>query len=376
MSFVSLSDEELLATLDAVERFGRTEAARHLDISYRALTHRLNSVTSRNLSGDYLGGPLPAGMVMGKVTVQRERDGSVVREWQRQNPQADDLTAIFEELTTAMQKGITPLPAIDTPLTTHLDLLTLYPVVDVHLGMYAWAKESGENYDLDIAKNEFLASTTELMSLSPNSDTALIVVLGDFFHADNNNAQTEKSHNHLDVDGRHDKVLHLGAELILWQIDMALQKHRHVIVKVMRGNHDPYASKALAMALYFRYLNNGDDRVTIDRSPMDMWSFQWGKNMLSFTHGDNVKASQMPGKMAALEPVMWGLTKFRYGFSGHFHKSVKFTDENNGAISETLPAFTAKDAWNRSMGHASLRSIVSQTFHLDKGRKFGNFVNI
>lgn len=376
MNFISLPDDELLDTVKAVEELGVSGAARALGLSRRAVTHRLASATSRNLLGEYLGPVLPPGRVMGKVTRQYERDGSVSREWQRQHPDAEQLEELFDQLTAVMQKEITPVAKIAEPEHVTLgEFLTMYPVVDVHLGMYAWAKESGENYDLDIAKDQFQSSVTDLFRASPNSEEALIVVLGDFFHADNNNAQTERSHNHLDVDGRHDKVLHLGGELIIWMIEYALTKHRYVTVKVMRGNHDPYASKALGMALWFRY--QGNERVNIDRSPLDMWSFKFGKNMLSFTHGDNIKAGQMPGKMAALEPVMWGETLYRYGFSGHFHRTKSFgADENNGAISEILPAFTAKDAWNRSMGHASQRTISSHTFHVENGRKFVNQVNI
>lgn len=374
--FIGLPDETLLETMEAVERLGSFgAAARELGISRRAVSHRMASATSRNLTGEFLGGKAPDGYHIGKVTRQYNGDGSVAREWPRYQPDADMLANVFDELTAIMQKDVTPLVPITPPDNVELDLLALYPVVDVHLGMYAWAKESGENYDLPIAKDQFLRSTTRLMSMTPDAYEALIVVLGDFFHADNNNAQTERSHNHLDVDGRHDKVLHAGAELIIWMIDMALQKHHKVTVKVMRGNHDPYASKALAMALWFRY--EGNERVNVDRSPLDMWSYQFGQNMLSFTHGDNIKADQMAGKMAALEPVMWGLTTYRYGFSGHFHKTKQIAeDESNGAISEVLPAFTAKDAWNRSMGHASQRTIVSMTFDASKGRQYKTFVNV
>lgn len=373
--FIGLPDETLLETMDAVERLGASGAAKELGISRRAVTHRMASATSRNLTGEFLGGKAPDGYHIGKVTRQYNGDGSVAREWPRYQPDADMLANVFDELTTIMQKAITPVPAIDRTERSTLGLLSLYPVVDVHLGMYAWAKESGENYDLPIAREQFVTSVSKLMSVTPNSYEGLIVVLGDFFHADNNNAQTERSHNHLDVDGRHDKVLHVGAELIIWMIDMALTKHEKVTVKVMRGNHDPYASKALAMALWFRY--EGNDRVEVDRSPLDMWSYQFGANMLTFTHGDNIKAEQMAGKMAALEPVMWGATKYRYGFSGHFHRmKTVAVDEQNGAISEVLPAFTAKDAWNRSMGHASQRTIVSMTFDAVKGREFKNYVNV
>lgn len=374
--FVQNTDDELRATLELVEQHGKSEAARMLGLSRRAVDHRLANATSRNLTGDYLGPVAPAGTSIGKVTRHVDASGATIQEWQRFFPNAEAMEELYDEIVQRMAQEIKPAPAYSVPdLILRPERLMLYPIVDVHLGQYSWAKESGENYDLDIAKAQFIAADDELtsMALSGSAGQALIVVLGDFFHADNNDAVTHRSGNHLDVDGRHDKVLHLGVELLIRKIETAKMMHNHVTVHVTRGNHDPYASKTLATALFFRY--QGDPRVTIDRSPKDLWPFQWGFTMLGFTHGDNVKAEHMPGVMAAQEYVMWGETKFRYGYSGHYHKSRKGqpgepkADERYGAIYEILPAFTAKDAWNAAMGHTSQRSVVAKSFDTGTGLK-------
>lgn len=366
-----LSDDVLLETVQAVKEAGSMrKAAKLLGLGDTTVRDRMKQATRRKLTGEFLGDKLPEGYILGKVTSLVSEDGTKM-EWQHKLPVLEAVQDQIAELIEAMGKEITPLPIVDLAQTATDDsLLTVYPVADVHLGQFSWGKETGENYDLTIARSQFQGSVTRLVSMSPPAGTGLIVVLGDFFHADNNNAQTERSHNHLDVDGRHDKVLHAGVELIIWMIDMALQKHSQVVVHVSRGNHDPYASRALGTALYFRYQNN--PRVTIDRNPHDLWVYQWGTTMLAFTHGDNVKAEQMPGVMAGQEPVMWGQTKYRYAYSGHYHRSKKgpASDEANGAIWEILPAFTAKDAWNRSMGHNSLRAIVSKTFGLTTGLEY------
>lgn len=373
----TLTDDELLAVVQAVEEYPTKQAAADaLGLPRKTLTDRLEVATRRNLTGAFLGGALPPGYTMGRVTSLVAPDGTKM-EWQHKMPDAEKMEALFDHLMEAFNKERTPIDLVPDPaIEVWENYLTTYPIVDVHLGLYAWSKETGENYDVTIARDQFLKTTTSLMRLTPPSETALIVVLGDYYHADNNNAVTERSGNHLDVDGRHDKVLFVGAELAIWTIDMALAKHHNVVVKVMRGNHDPYASKALTMTLWFRYQNN--PRVTIDRSPVDLWSYEYGKNMLSYTHGDNVRAEDMPGVMAAYEPEMWGRTAFRYGFSGHYHKVKKgpLSDEKHGAIWEILPAFTAKDAWNKSMGHSSHRGLQAITFHKDEGRKFTNYVTI
>lgn len=376
---MSMSDEELLIRLDAYKRTGSySAAAKELDINESNVRRSVRLATRRNLTGEFLGGPLPAGYMAGKMTVQRDGEGYVKNEWLRMHPDVDLVEQHIDDLIESMTKSLTILPEVPFAgfAAMEEDWLTLYPVVDVHLGLYAWAKESGANWDIDIAKTEFMTNYANLINMSPYSGTALIVPLGDFFHADNNNAETERSHNHLDVDGRHDKVLFLGTELIVWMVDMALQKHEKVIIHVNRGNHDTYASKALTLALWFRY--QGNSRVTVDRSPKDLWVYQWGKTMLGFTHGDKVKAEDTPGVMAAYYPEVWGQTTHRYSYSGHFHrnKSSLGGDERHGVQWNVLRAFTAKDEWNYSMGHASLREIVSLTFDRDGGRKFANFVDI
>lgn len=372
-----LADDVLLETIEAVKEAGSMrKAATALGIDEKTVRYRMKQATSRKLTGQFLGGALPEGYVLGKVTSLVTADGTKM-EWQHQHPTLMALHDQIEDLIEAMGQQITPLPLVDmTMQATDAQLLTVYPVADVHLGQFSWGKETGENYDLKIAVDQFHRSVTKLVERSPLSGTAVIAVLGDFFHADNNDATTARSKNHLDVDGRHDKVLYAGVELIIWMIDLALQKHEKVIVHITPGNHDEYASKALGTSLYFRY--QGNPRVVVDRNPHDLWTYQWGSTMLAFAHGHKVKAEDMPGVMASQEPVMWGQTKYRYAYSGHYHrvKAGPMKDEKHGAIWEIVPAFTAKDAWNRSMGHNSLRSIMSKTFGYATGLEYTTQVQV
>lgn len=374
---IALTDDELLERVELVKKLGSVRAAaRALGVNESNVRRALERATRRNIDGTWLGDPLPEGYLMGKVTRQYNGDGSIKNEWQRQLPTVEEVQRLCDELIEKMGDKITPLPPIDGPVDTVERWLTLYPVVDVHLGALAWGKETGADYDLHIAEEQFKASVSKLYNYSPNSSVALIEILGDFFHADDDDAQTHRSHNHLDVDGRHDKTMSIGIELILWHIDMALQKHQVVYVHANKGNHDERSISALLLALYYRYQNN--PRVIIDRSPKNLWVFQWGLNMLAFTHGHLLKAEDMPGAMAAQFPEIWGQTKYRFGYSGHYHKFKKMLggDERYGARWEILPAFTEKDAWNAAMGHSAQREIVSITFDTELGRQFSTFVTV
>lgn len=362
-----LPPDELQRRYDAYLKHGTySGAAAELGVSESNVRRAVKVAVSKNMGGDFVGETLPEGYTMGKVTRLVGPEG-IMMEWQHQLPDVEAVQEAIDTLIAAMQADITPLPSIERTERAMSGDLTVYPIADVHLGQYSWAKEVGHSYDLDIAKAQYLRSVGRLMSLSPNSEEGLVVLLGDFFHADNNDATTHRSGNHLDVDGRHDKVLHAGTELAIWTIDMALAKHERVTVHVSKGNHDEYAATALGMALWFRY--QGNERVVIDRSPAELWTKQWGKTMLAFTHGHQIKAEDMPGVMAAYEPEIWGNTEFRYGYSGHFHRSKKgpLSDEKHGATWEIVPAFTEKDAWNKAMGHASQRGLLSKTFNRNEG---------
>lgn len=368
----ALSDDELLYRV-AVYREHRTyrKAAAVLGIDESSLRASVEKASSRNLTGDFLGGKPAEGYSIGHVTRYVNDEGRVA-EWQRHNPDEDAVRRFYDELMEAFKQEITPLPSIEVvdPGRGDPDLLTLYPIVDVHLGQHSWAAEVGEDYDLKIATAQLKSTVSDLVLQSPLSEKALIVFLGDYFHANDNEAQTKKSKNHLDVDGRHDKVQHKGIEIAVWIIELALQKHSFVEVHICRGNHDEDAARTLREALFWRYQNTS--RVTIDLSPRELWVYQHGKTMLGFTHGDKLKAEEMPGAMAGQYGVMWGDTIYRYGYSGHFHRSKKGpkSDEKHGAIWEIFPAFTAKDAFNASIGGSSLRTLVSKTFSKERGLRF------
>jgi hypothetical protein len=372
-----LTDNELIERVELVRKLGSASAAaRALGINESSVRRSLVTATRRNLDGEWLGPVLPEGYEMGKVTRHYKKDGSVEQEWQRQHPTIEAVREMCDELIEKMSVAITPIQEISLQSPTTANWLTLYPIVDVHFGQLSWGKETGADYDLKIAQEQYKATVSKLMLCSPNSYACLIEALGDFYHADNDDAETHRSHNHLDVDGRNDKVQYLGTELLIWHIDMALAKHEIVYVHISRGNHDDMSAKSLARSLYFRYQNN--PRVIIDRTPKELWVFTWGKVMLGFTHGDRIKAADMPGKMAALYPEIWGVTMHRFAYSGHYHKAKKgpLGDEMNGVEWEILPAFTEKDSFNASMGHSSKRELRSITFDAEEGRLFSTFVNV
>src|SRR5690606_23103665 len=87
------------------------------------------------------------------------------------------------------------------------DLLTVYPIGDPHIGMLSWPEETGENWNLDIARQVHCDAMTALVDSAPRSETALVVNLGDALHFDSLEAKTPRSGHLLDADGRYAKVV-------------------------------------------------------------------------------------------------------------------------------------------------------------------------
>lgn len=62
------------------------------------------------------------------------------------------------------------------------DLCSLYPLMDVHFGMQAWGRETGEtNYDMKTAAGDMSYAFDKLDARTPASKQAVLVIGGDFF---------------------------------------------------------------------------------------------------------------------------------------------------------------------------------------------------
>lgn len=379
---MTIHSKDLEQTIEVYNATGQnqSETARQLNIARSTLQHRLQLAAQRGLLGPTDGRVSPGFLITGKTTLYRpsrsgDDEGEVVLEWVRTQAERKSL----DDILSYIKDAFSTLPArVDFPVAPALvssDLVTVYIVADLHLGMYAWDEETGHNYDLMIAERLLTESMEELVAGSPPSHTAIILNLGDFFHSDSDENRTRRSGNALDVDTRYAKVLKSGVTLKVRLTEMALQKHQEVIVRDLKGNHDPYAALALSIATdaYF----HKEPRVLVDTSPSPFWFYKWGKVMLGATHGDMAKAVDMPQIMASKEPKMWGDTIYRYSYSGHLHNKQKLPPkEGKGAEVEVFQTLAPRDAWGDSMGYGAGRSMVSITHHKEYGEKMRLTVNV
>lgn len=244
------------------------------------------------------------------------------------------------------------------------DLLTIYPLGDPHIGMYAWAQEAGEDFDCDIARQDLTNAMGHLVAASKPSRECIVLNVGDFFHADDPSNATPQNKNPLDVDGRFERVLSLGLFLMVDLIDMALHKHEIVRVRNLPGNHDP--KTVVPMSLFLLAWFRNEPRVIIESSSQMFQYYRFGKCLFGFTHGHKIrKAEELGALMAVDRPEDWGVTEFRYWLHGHYH--IKRLLEVMGCTVECVRNLPPNDAWHQHEGYRSGRDMMAITYHKDHG---------
>jgi hypothetical protein len=270
----------------------------------------------------------------------------------------DDIKGHFETLKTQAHK-------VTAPKHTDADCLTLYPLADLHLGLLSWGRETGVDWDITIALEQYRAAMERLSLASPASNTAIILGGGDLLHSDSFKPLTPLSANLLDVDGRFPKALKAAIDLLVFQVDLARQKHANVIVRILPGNHDVTSAIAVTYALEAWYRN--EPRVTVDVDPGLFWFYRHGKTMLGATHGHAAKAQDMPMIMANRRALDWAASLFRYIHLFHIHHKTKLAFEGGGVFAESHQSPAAQDAYHYGKGYLSGRSLPSITYHKEHG---------
>ena len=328
------------------------------------MRYRLQVAASKGISAN--SPPPPDGFRTQGVSTLYDADGEVRARWVKDRLDADKQ----EQLARAAIDGLLEpvygkAKPKNPPKTDTKDILSLYPIADCHLGMYAYRKETGEDYDLEKGELAILGAMEQSVDSTPSSDQAIIAQLGDFLHMDDSKNVTPGSGHQLDVDTRFTKVVEVGVRALRHAVDMALEKHKAVRLIIRPGNHDP-SSTPLLRAAMCGYFHN-EPRVTVDDCLLPITAFQFGKTLLGFTHGDRPKPAGMVGCLSTDYRALWGNSTHCYIHHGHLHNRRVFEEQE--CLVECHRAITAKDRWTAEMGFRSGRDMQAITYHHETGER-------
>jgi len=373
--FATVRDHEILDTIE--EHGTQVLAAKALGISTRSVERCIQRLkiraARRGMSPEHdMVHMVPDGFIVKGVSTYYNRDGRPSGQWVKSTQDKRNARDIQEAFLDAFKDDIVRV-APTNPGTQEPDerLLNTFVYGDPHIGQRSWWEETGHDHDLHNAEQLFTKAHDDLVERSPAATTALILNLGDYFHADDGQNRTMRSGHHLDVDGRYQKVRRVGFRILRSMIQMCLRRHHKVVVWNIIGNHDDYSAVDLSLWLQVAYEN--EPRVHIETSANKFYYLQFGKVMLAATHGDTVRQEQMLGIMAADQPAMWGQCQYRYAHMGHVHhKSLR---DLPGVSVETHRVLQPSDLWAHNAGYRSQRDAQCITYHWDHGEYARTIVN-
>ena len=161
------------------------------------------------------------------------------------------------------------------------------------------------------------------------------------------------------VQGNHDfeRMFYAGEVL-------AAIYHNNKNVIVVQGNHDFELMFYAGEVLDAIYKNNKN--VTVDNSLDARKYYEYGINMIMFTHGDKEKTQELPLLIATEQPEMWSRAKVREINCGHKHKEM--LNEYMGTKVRFIPSICGNDLWHKTQGYiGTLRCGQAYIWNKNRG---------
>jgi hypothetical protein len=264
-------------------------------------------------------------------------------------------------------------PHIDYPKREDGHLLIINPA-DVHIGKFADSLETGEDYNIEIAKERVREGVKGILRNAEGYpiEKILFCIGNDILHTDNVGGSTTKG-TPQDTDGKWFRHFTEALELYVEIVEMLIQIAPVDCVHSM-SNHDYMSGFHLAHALKSWYRNT--DAVSVDAEPKHRKYYSWKNSLIGLTHGDGAKLNNLPLHMAQEEPIMWANTKYRYWYLHHLHHKQRYkfmsSFDNIGVTVEFLRSPSGSDSWHYQKGYTGSIKAVEGFIH----NKYGQIAHL
>lgn len=290
----------------------------------------------------------------------------------------DNSELTLEDATTAFKDALSghkpPVysPPVSTPPKQKHKMLEIN-ISDLHFAKLSWAPECGENYDYKIARDSFFQIIdAECHRLeSGEFEKVLFVWTNDFFNSDTIDATTTNG-TQQNTDIRWQKMFLMGMTMLVDAIDK-LQQYAPVETFYIASNHSRTTEWYGINYLSAWFRNN--PRVTVNLTCKARHYYQYGVNLIGFSHSSYEKKQNLPGLMSVEVPDLWATSKYREFHLAHIHSER--VEERAGIIFRWLPSVTAADAWHYDSGYiGAQKRSYSFTWDRDAGLESINIVHV
>jgi hypothetical protein len=355
--------------LEAIDRLGSARAASiELGMNIGGASETYLAVKKKAAKRGYapehdFTRPVPDGFVAKGVSTYYNKEGKPSGQWVKASLSHQALVDAMREAIDGFKDEIPPAVSVVAPAASDEHLCNLYTFTDYHLGMLAWHKEGGSDWNISIAEKTILAALIQMVNQSPTAHTAVLNIQGDFLHTDGKTPVTPASKHVLDADSRFSNIRRSAIRIIRSLVAICLQRHQEVRLIIAEGNHDEESAGWLSDLFSVHY--EEEPRVTVSDSVLPFYVFEWGTTMLGVHHGHKVKNESLPLLFAAQFPQAWGRTTRREIHCGHRHHRDE--KEYNGVTVVQHPTLAARDAYAARGGWIADRAAWAITYH----KKYG-----
>lgn len=265
--------------LEAIEQFGSARAASTaLGMAIGGASETYICVKKKAAKAGYspehdFTRPVPDGFVAKGVSTYYNKEGKPSGQWVKASLTHQALLDAMQEAVDGFKGNIDQASPIVAPTASDEHLCNLYTFTDYHLGMLAWHKEGGSDWNISIAERTIIAALQQMIEQSPKAHTAVINIQGDFLHTDGKTPVTPASKHVLDADSRFPKIRKSAIRVIRSMVAMSLLRHQDVHLVIAEGNHDEESAGWLADLFSVHY--EEEPRVNVNDSVLPFYVFEW-----------------------------------------------------------------------------------------------------
>lgn len=245
------------------------------------------------------------------------------------------------------------------------DCLYVLNIQDLHLAKLAWSKETGgADWDIRISEQIYRTAVDELIARAPveRIEEVLVIIGSDLLQVDTDSSTTTAG-TYVDSDSRLAKVFEVAAKLLTDVIEQLASRFK-VMGIVIPGNHDAVSSMYLGhyVGAWFRNHPN----VVIDTNPKSRKYYGYGKTLIGFDHGNELKYNDIPLTMMRENQATISQYRFSEMLIGHTHAEA--SEDIKGIIIRVAPALCPPDAWHAKHGFlGNMRRSQGLLYQRDNG---------
>jgi DNA-binding Lrp family transcriptional regulator len=367
-----LNDEERLTLDYHLSGLNYTEVGQRIGVHRSTVQRRVERIKRRQAMRGYAPESDMTKMTAEPYIVKGtsslyDSDGTLKLQWVKTSLSLEMQVEMLREAVESLKDDIpTMAPTLPekTSLRGNQELLNLHVLTDYHMGMLAWAEETGEeDWNLAKAEETLLSWFQYAIDKAPAAKVGMLANLGDHLHFDGLEAITPTHGNILESGSRFPEVVRAVIRSMRVIISMMLVKYDEVHLIMAEGNHD-IASEVWLREMFSVFYSE-DPRVTVDVDPSTYNCYEHGNVSLFFHHGHKKKIKDLDSTFAAKYRSLFGRTSYSYCHVGHFHSiEVK---ESNLMVVEQHRTMAPGDAYSAGKGYVSGRSANVITYHKTYG---------